>query len=110
MTTFRICAALAASVLAAESALAVTYSFDTVTAVTLNQSNARVVGVERNTGKALSVSFVDNTNVNFRYVVNRCVPVFLTAMEKPGRYFLHVEVDPAATSVGLIGCSLEVKS
>tara|TARA_B110000196_G_C21144824_1_gene665968 strand:+ start:2908 stop:3267 length:360 start_codon:yes stop_codon:yes gene_type:complete len=87
-----------------------TYSFDTVTAINLHSSNPSITGIEKNTGSPLTVSFKDQTNVSYRYVVNRCVPVFLTAMEKPGKYFLNLVVDPSASSVGLKSCQLEIKS
>jgi len=85
------------------------YSFDTVTAINLHGSNPSISGIEKDTGNTLTVSFKDNTNVSYRYVVNRCVPAFLTVMEKPGRYFLHLTVDPVATSVGLKSCRIELK-
>jgi hypothetical protein len=86
-----------------------TYSFDTVTAVDLDHQNPKIVGIQKDSGANLTVSFVDNTNISFRYVVSRCVPVFLTAIEKPGRYYLHVTVDPADLNVQLRSCRLELK-
>src|SRR4030095_6333443 len=69
-----------------------TYSFDTVTAVELDHQVPKIVGIQKDSGAPLTVSFVDNTHVSSRFVVSRCVPVFLTAIEKPGRYYLHVTV------------------
>ncbi len=86
-----------------------TYVYDTVTSIDLHSSQPRIIGLEKDTGNPLDISFVDNTNINYRFVVNRCVPVFLTAIEKPGRYYLYLTVDPAASSVQLTGCRLEVK-
>jgi hypothetical protein len=86
------------------------YSFDTVTAINLHGSNPSITGIEKDTGNTLTVSFKDQTNVSYRYVVNRCVPIFITAMEKPGKYFLHLIVDPSDSIVGLKSCQLEVKT
>jgi hypothetical protein len=86
------------------------YSFDTVTAINLHESNPSITGIEKDTGNPLTVAFKDVTNVSYRYVVNRCVPVFLTAMEKPGKYFLHLIVDPSNSDVALKSCQLEIKS
>ena len=86
------------------------YSFDTVTEVNLHSSNPSITGIEKDTGNLITVSFSDNANVSFRYIVNRCVPVFLTAMEKPGKYFLHLTVDPADSSTGLTSCRIALKN
>jgi hypothetical protein len=105
--------ALAALLFGAFSAIAnaapTQYSFDTVTAINLDASVPSISGVLVNSTGVVTVSFVDNTNVGFRYVVNRCVPMFLTAMEKPGRYVLRITVDPAVSNVQLIGCRLDLK-
>lgn len=86
------------------------YAFDTVTAVKLHASSGSVTGILLNASTATTVNFVDNTNVSFRYVVNRCVPIFLTALEKPGRYVLRVTVDTAVPNVQLVACQLELKN
>jgi hypothetical protein len=86
------------------------YSFDTVTAVNLDGTVPSISGVLVNTTSPVTVTFVDQTNISYRYVVNRCVPLFLTAMEKPGRYVLRITVDPAVQNVQLVGCRLELKN
>jgi hypothetical protein len=86
-----------------------TYSFDTLTKVSLHASAPSLTGVPRNDTSPATLTFVDNTNVGYRYIVNRCVPVFLTMLEKPGRYFLNVTVDPAISNVQLISCELELR-
>jgi len=88
----------------------VTYAFDTVTAVEMSGTHPSVYGLAKDTLANLAVGFVDNTNISYRYVVSRCVPLFVTAMEKPGRYFLYVTVDAAQSNVQLISCRLEIKS
>jgi hypothetical protein len=91
------------------SAAPTTYSFDTLTKVSIHASAPSLTGVLRNDTSPATLTFVDNTNISFRYVVNRCVPVFLTMLEKPGRYFLNVTVDPATSNVQLISCELELR-
>jgi len=87
-----------------------TYSFDTVTAINLHDTLPSITGIEKDTGSPITVSFRDNTNISHRYVVNRCVPVFLTVMEKPGRYYLHLTVDPSDRDVALTSCKIQLKN
>ena len=87
-----------------------TYSFDTLSRVSMHSSIPSVTGVLRNATDATTVTFIDNTNGSFRYVVNRCVPLFLTMLEKPGKYFLNVTVEPADLNVQLVACELELRS
>ena len=86
-----------------------TYIFDTVTSVDLHRSLPRIIGIEKDTGNPLNISFADSVSISFRYAVNRCVPVFLTAIEKPGRYYLYLTIDPAKFAFQLTGCRLELK-
>jgi len=106
--------ALATLVLGLSSSLAVaaptTYTFDTLTVISMDGGMPSLTGVLRNGTTPTTVNFVDQTNVSFRHVVNRCVPIFLTMIEKPGRYWLNVTVDPAQQYVQLISCSLELRS
>jgi hypothetical protein len=85
------------------------YAFDSVTAVDMHGGNPGIAGLEKDTLAPLGVNFVDSTNISFRYVVNRCLPLFITALEKPGRYYLYVTIDPAEFNVQLKGCRLELK-
>jgi hypothetical protein len=86
------------------------YAFDTVSAVEMHGSSPSIIGRKKDTGEDLTVTFIDATNGEYRYAVSRCVPLFLTAMEKPGRYFLYVTVDPAELNVQLKSCRLELKA
>jgi hypothetical protein len=86
-----------------------TYSFDTVRSVQLDRNMNFVTGIERNTGVVITASFVDMVSNTYQFVVNRCVPLFVTALEKPGRYYLHVTVDPDQQLLQLVGCRLELK-
>jgi hypothetical protein len=104
-----LCASLLATVGTAVAA-PTEYAFDTVTAINLDANNPSVTGVLLNSSSSTTVSFIDQTNISYRYVVNRCVPLFLTAMEKPGKYVLRVTVDPAVSNVQLVGCKLEMKN
>jgi hypothetical protein len=86
-----------------------TYAFDTVRSVQLDRNMNVVTGIERNTGVVITASFLDAVSNTYQFVVNRCVPLLMTALEKPGRYYLYVTVDPDQISLQLVGCRLEVK-
>jgi hypothetical protein len=98
--------AIAPSAMAAPTS----YVFDSVSRIDLNTSRPSITGVLQGATTPTTVSFADQTNGDFRYAVSRCVPVFLTMMEKPGRYLLHLTVDPNQSSVGLESCGLEIRS
>lgn len=88
----------------------VTATFDTLSGISMHSSAPSLTGVLVNTTTPVTISWADNTNVSYRYVVGRCVPIFLTMLEKPGRYFLTVTYDPAQPNVGLISCDLNLRS
>jgi len=104
--------AVSASLICANFAWAANtaYSFDTVTAINLHVGIPSVTGIEKDTGNSITVSFKTSFNAGNRYVINRCVPVFLTVMDKPGRYFLHLVVNPSNRDIGLISCEIELKN
>jgi hypothetical protein len=111
MKTQRILAAsLLTTMAAAAQAASTTYIFDTVTAIDMDSSRPSISGVLVNTSNVVTVDFLDNTNGSYRFVVGRCVPLFITAIEKPGRYLLRVTVDPSQPNIQLISCRLEIKS
>jgi hypothetical protein len=86
------------------------FEFETVTAITMDGVRPTITGVLRNSTAPTTLAFRDETNVSFRYVVNRCVPIFLTMMEKPGKYYLLVVVDHAVPYVQLVSCTLQVRA
>ena len=88
----------------------VEYVFDTVTSIGMGRTDNQVVGIERNTGNSLAVSYIDSTNGEHRYAVSRCVPLLLTMIEKPGRYYLHLTIDSAIATVQIVECRLTLKS
>jgi hypothetical protein len=108
--TFAIAAVLLGSYWPVADAAPTTYAFDTLTQISMHSSTPSLTGVLRNTTNPTTISFLDSTNISFRYVVNRCVPIFLTMIEKPGRYYLNLTVDPAAANVQLVSCDLELRS
>lgn len=109
LVIFGLAAAMCVSLPAA--AQTTTYTFGTVTAVDLDRNNPSIVGLEKDTGMPLTVTFIDSPDITYRYAVNRCVPLFLTMMEKPGRYDLQLRVDPTAnwTDLPFKGCRLQLK-
>ena len=112
MFTSRASLALLLFVLASSTASAAptSYAFDSVSQFDLGGSQVSITGILVNTTTPITVTFVDNTNGDYRYAVSRCVPVFLTMTEKPGRYYLNLTIDPAITTVALISCGLQLKS
>jgi TRAP-type mannitol/chloroaromatic compound transport system substrate-binding protein len=94
----------------AASAAPTVYAFDSVSRIDLDTKHPSITGILRNTTTPITVSFADNTNGDFRFAVSRCVPVFLNMMDKAGRYYLNLTIDPAVIDVGLISCGLELRS
>lgn len=87
-------------------AASVLYSFDTVTAVEMHLVQPSVLGLEKNTLAPITVSFINQSNID---QAQRCLPLIITAMEKPGRYYLHLTVDSAEPNQQLRNCKLEIK-
>jgi hypothetical protein len=94
----------------AANAADVTYNFDSVSSVDLHKSTPSITGILRNSTTPTTVTWADNVNGDFRYAVNRCVPVFLVMLEKPGRYYLNLTVNPSDSSLGIVSCGLELRS
>ena len=110
-TTSRLASA-ALLVMTASAAIAAPtdYAFDTVTKFDIQRIQISVTGVLRNTTTPTTVTFVNNTNIDNQHVMNRCEPAILTMMEKPGRYYLNLRIDPAESFIQLISCGLELRS
>ena len=103
-------AALLAVTAFAATAAPTDYAFDSVSRFDLKRTEISISGILRNTATPTTVTFADNGNTDFSYLVSRCVPVFLTMIEKPGRYYLNLTVDPAVANFQIIGCGLELRS
>lgn len=106
---------------AGAGAAQVDYRFDSVSSFdagrdagpgSLQQSRGllSVTGILQNATTPTTVSFVDSAFTDGEFLSNRCVPVILTMMEKPGRYVLKLSIDASFTSAPLITCGLEVKN
>jgi hypothetical protein len=106
--------AMAAIILAVASsgvnAAPTVYAFDSISRIDLDTKTPSVTGILRNTTTPITVSFGDNVSGDYRFAVSRCVPVFLNMMDKAGRYYLNLTVDPTVTYFGLISCGLELRS
>ena len=96
MTTSSVCAA------------PVTYVFDTVTSVSVDVARPELRGVEKDTGAPLQVSWPDFTGNTPQ--LGRCLVLFLTMLEKPGRYFLHLTIDESDFYYALSSCRLQLRS
>jgi hypothetical protein len=66
-------------------------------------------GPNNKDSRAAHAAFNDFGSEQAQVILNRCVPVILTMMEKPGRYYLLITIDPALGSVQLIACTLELR-
>jgi len=86
--------------------IAETKVFDTITMFTSSASwsNSSINGIEKNTGSSITATFLGTGNSAGKSVGSICTPLIITAMEKPGRYYLHV----TWTST-LASCALELK-
>jgi hypothetical protein len=110
----RLSSAMATILLAAASTGAnadtTSYAFDSVSKFDLQDKQFAVTGVLRNTTAPLTVTFADNVNGEYRFMVSRCVPVLLTMMEKPGKYYLNLTWDSTDINLALKNCGLESRS
>jgi hypothetical protein len=86
------------------------YVFDSVSKFGLAGSQITLTGILQGESTPTTLTWADATTGDYRYAMNRCVPVLLTMIEKPGRYLLNLEIDPAEASVGILGCGLELRS
>jgi hypothetical protein len=85
------------------------YVFDSVSRIDLNRDRPTVTGVLQGATTPTTVEIRDDVSGDFRAPMSRCVPLLLTMMEKPGRYLLHLTVDPA-TNLGMVSCGLEIRN
>jgi hypothetical protein len=86
------------------------YAFDSISKLDFKADGVVISGVLRNTTTPFTLTLADNVNSDFRYIVSRCVPVVLTMIEKPGKYYLNLTGDTAETAIGLKQCGLEARS
>ena len=93
-------ALMLAAASAAASAAETNYAFDSISRIDVHAAHPSVTGILRNTTTPVTVTFVDQTNGEYRYVVSRCVPLLLTMLEKPGRYYLISRLTPPPPTSG----------
>jgi hypothetical protein len=103
-------AALLAVFASAAGAAPTAYVFDTVTRFDLGATRVSIQGILRNDTTATTVTIPDQTNIDGSVPMTRCVPVFLTMMEKPGRYYLNLTIEPNDGVRAIINCGLELRS
>jgi len=103
-------AAVLAAVAPTAGAAPTDYAFDSVSGFDLTRVDWRITGVLRNTTTPTTLTIRDATNIDINVVLNRCMPLFLTMTEKPGRYYLNLTVDAAEPNVALISCGLELRN
>jgi hypothetical protein len=103
-------ATLLAAVTSVATAAPQDFVFDTLIRFDLKTAALSLTGVLSNDSTPTTLTFADNGNADFRFIGNRCVPVFLTMIEKPGRYRLNVTIDSADPNFALLSCGLELRS
>lgn len=86
------------------------YVFDSLSKVDVGTPTVSVTGIIQGQTTPTTVTWNDNGNTDYSFLMSRCVPVLLTMLEKPGRYLLNLRVDPAALNFGTISCGLELKN
>jgi hypothetical protein len=84
------------------------YTFDSVSAFDFNPKAPTITGILKNTASPITITFPSSASGGgYRETLAYCMPVILTAMEKPGRYFLNFSYDPGNS--GPIRCGLELR-
>ena len=96
-------AVAAAAILAASfPASAAVYEFDTLTKYEGGNA-ASITGIPRNSSTPLYLPFYMGSEDN------ACIPIFLLMLEKPGRYYLTVEVVDTTPPRPLSTCTLSLR-
>jgi len=107
---FRSLAATVALTLAGNALAApVTHEFETITEINMHSYSPSLTGVLRNTTTPFTVSFYDNSGDYNKFVLSRCLPLFMAMVDKPGKFYLVFTYDPTVQSVATIGCKLQVR-
>jgi hypothetical protein len=103
---------LALALLAATSsavAAPVHYVLDSVSRVEMGLARIYLTGILEGESTETNLNWADATNGDNRYAASRCLPLLLTMLEKPGRYRLLLQIDPATTFVGTLSCGLKLR-
>jgi hypothetical protein len=90
------------------SAAPVTYTFDSISKIDINRPAPFLVGILQNTSTPTTVTISDDDSEHKS--MKHCIPLFLTMIEKPGRYLLSVTIETSTPYFNLKGCALELKS
>lgn len=104
----RLCHAVLAAILGTTSvtANADVFTFDTVSQFNMrvNGGNgpSRITGVLRNT--------TTPTTLEYASLASQCIPLLLTMTEKPGRYYLTVELITGYPLPNMVDCGLELRN
>jgi hypothetical protein len=110
MKLWKMAAAALLSVAAtAAQAEELTYQFDSVSAFDLQRRNVIVTGVLRNTSTVTKLSWIER-DASQAQKIDRCTPLFLTMVEKPGRYYLNLVIDTSELHSQTASCGLELRN
>lgn len=88
-----------------------TMVFDTITSYKVSKAYAlsSISGIEKDSGNSITANFSGARDTGDT-VSAICTPLVLTAMEKSGRYFLHVSWSTSDSYKRVQYCTLELKS
>jgi hypothetical protein len=95
-------ATLVLASLASFGANAAVYDFDSLSTVQMGL-DPYIVGIPRNTSTPITLTFASSITDS-----ERCLPLFLTMLEKPGRYYLRITT-LVATTERLTHCALSLR-
>lgn len=93
-----------ALVAASFTASAETHEFDTITTFSWGSGTPMITGLPRNSSTPITVPLSAGTSHN------HCIPMLLTMMEKPGRYYLTLVTSSPVTPQPLQKCALSLRN
>jgi hypothetical protein len=92
------------------AAWADTYVFDSLSRVDLHRTGATITGIRQNMTTPFTVEVRDEAPA-LPHFLSRCIPMLMTMLEKPGRYYLHLIVTPEDTNrIAMTRCGLELRN
>ncbi|MGC3981840.1 MAG: hypothetical protein QM808_11305 [Steroidobacteraceae bacterium] len=86
----------------------VSYSFDSISSFDfLSSADTTITGILKNGTAPVIAAFHHYSNGDTQAYTSRCLPIMLTAMEKPGKYYFNITIDYSQVNTQLVSCGLE---
>lgn len=88
------------------AALATTYTFEVLSAIYWHESDPSVTGILIDTTDSVTIKLPRSSSV-----LERCAPMFLTAIENSGKYLLSIRVnyDEGGKGPRVLACGLQLR-